>query len=88
MAASRKDWLIKLYEALWAYRTTFKTPITLSPFQLIYGKACHLPVEMEHVAFWELKWLNFDSKVSTEKRKIQLSELEEMRLNAYQSSRL
>jgi len=60
----------------------------MSPFQLIYGKACHLPVEMEYRAFWALKWLNFDSKASIEQRKIQLQELEEMRLNAYQSSRL
>ena len=68
------------------YRTAFKTPTALSPFQLIYGKVCHLPVKMEHRAFWALKWLNFDSKASTEKRKIQLSELKEMRLNAYQYS--
>jgi len=45
-------------------------------------------MEMEHRAFWALKWLNFDSKASIEQRKIQLQELEEMRLNAYQSSRL
>jgi len=69
-------------------KTTFKTPITLSPVQLIYGNVCHLHVEMEHKAFSALKWLNFDSKASTEKRKIQLSELEDMRLSAYQSSRL
>jgi len=88
VSASRKDWAIKLDEALWAYRTTFKTPTEMSPFQLIYGKACHLPMEMEHRAFWALKWLNFDSKASAEQRKIQLQALEEMRLNAYQSSRL
>ena len=70
MSSSCRDWAIKLDEALWAYRTTFKTPTTLSPFQLIYGKACHLPVEMEHRAFWVLKWLNFDSKASGEQRKI------------------
>jgi len=88
MASSRKDWFIKLDEALWAYKITFKPPTALSPFQLIYGKACHLPVEMEHKTFWALKWLNFNSKAFAEKRKIQLSKLEEMRLNAYQSSRL
>ena len=75
MSSSRKDWANKLDETLWAYRTTFKTPTALSPFQLIYGKACHLPVEMEHRAFWALKWLNFDSKASTEQRKLQLLDL-------------
>jgi len=61
-------------------------PTTLSP--LIYGKTCHLLVEMEHRAFWALKWLNFDSKAFLKKRKIHFSELKEMRLNAYQASRL
>jgi len=51
VATSRKDWALKLDEALWAYRTAYKTPTSLSPFQLIYGKACHLPVELEHKAF-------------------------------------
>ena len=41
---SRKDWAKKIEDALWAYRTTFKTPLGMSPFQIVYGKACHLPV--------------------------------------------
>ena len=79
---------MKLDETLWAYRTAYKTPTALSPFQLIYGKACHLPVELGQKAFWALKWLNFDSKALAEKKMLQLTELEEMRLNANNSSRL
>jgi len=83
VSSARKDWSIKLDEALWAYRTTIKTPIGLSPFQLIYGKTCHLPVELEHKSYWALKLLNFDSKDAQKKRTLQLHKLEEIKLNAY-----
>ena len=83
VASLRKDWALKLDDTFWAYRTTFKTPLGLSPFQLVYGKACHLPVELEHKAYWALKLLNFDEATSGERRKLQLLELEEMRMNAY-----
>ncbi|CAM8990052.1 unnamed protein product [Rhodiola kirilowii] len=82
---NRKDWSQRLEEALWAYRTAYKTPIGTSPFRLVYGKACHLPVEPEHKAYWALKKCNPDLQAAGLDRKLQLCELEELRLEAYES---
>ncbi|WCJ40198.1 GAG/POL/ENV polyprotein [Euphorbia peplus] len=86
VATSRKDWTNRLENALWAYRTAFKTPIGMSPFRLLYGKACHLPVEMEHKALWALTFLNFEEQAVGEHRKLQLNEMEEFRLFAFENA--
>ncbi|KAG7578694.1 Reverse transcriptase domain [Arabidopsis thaliana x Arabidopsis arenosa] len=88
VGVSKRDWSTKLDDTLWAYRTAYKTPIGRTPFQMLYGKSCHLPVEVEYKAIWATKLLNLDIKEAQEKRSVDLHELEEIRLEAYESSKV
>nr|GFA37164.1 reverse transcriptase domain-containing protein [Tanacetum cinerariifolium] len=83
---NRALWSDKLKDALWDFRTAFKTPIGCTPYRLVYGKSCHLPPELKHKAFWALKHANFDLKTIDDHRKLQLNELSELRDQAYENS--
>jgi len=75
---NRKEWSNKLIDALWAYRTAFKIVLGMSPYRVVFGKVCHLPVDLEHRTLWAIKQLNFDLDKAGELRKLQISELEEI----------
>ncbi|GJV35594.1 reverse transcriptase domain-containing protein, partial [Tanacetum coccineum] len=83
---NRASWSDKLDDALWAFRTAYKTPIGCTPYELVYGKSCHLPIELEHKAYWALKQANFDLKTAGDHRKLHFNELNELRDQAYENS--
>ncbi|GKE51240.1 reverse transcriptase domain-containing protein [Tanacetum coccineum] len=80
------SWSDKLDDALWAFCTAFKTPIRCTPYKLVYGKACHLPIELEHKAYRALKHCNYDLLTAGDHQKVQMNELNELRDQAYENS--
>nr|GEU37834.1 hypothetical protein [Tanacetum cinerariifolium] len=82
---NRASWSDKLDDSLWAFRTAFKTPIGCTRYKLVYEKACHLPIKLEHKAYWALKHCNFDLKTTGDHQKVQLNELNELRDQAYEN---
>ena len=86
--SNRKDWSLRLLDSLWPYRTTFKTILGMSPYRLVYGKACHLPMEIEYKSWWAIKKLNLDLGRAVLKRLLDINELEELRNDAYLNSKI
>ncbi|GJZ52379.1 reverse transcriptase domain-containing protein [Tanacetum coccineum] len=70
VSENRASWSDKLDDALWAFRTAFKTPIGCTPYKLVYEKAYHLPIELEHKAYWALKHCNYNLVTAGDHQKV------------------
>ena len=83
--ANTMDWSSRLDDAIYAYQTTYKTLKGMSPYQLVYGKSCHWPFELEHKDMWAMKKRKMDLNEVVEQRLNRLNEIDEFHLKAYES---
>ena len=86
MNASRTNWSRRLDDSLWAYMIVYKSPIGMSPYQLVYGKAFHLPIQLKHKDMWAMKKLKMDWNEAVEQRLNGLNDLDEFRFKTYENS--
>ncbi|XP_027348039.1 uncharacterized protein LOC113859471 [Abrus precatorius] len=85
---NRKDWSKLLDDTFWAQRIAYRTPLGMSPFRVVFGKACHLPLEIEHRSYWAVKSCNMTLKQAKKERKLSFQELDKLCLQAYENSRM
>nr|GEZ08602.1 reverse transcriptase domain-containing protein [Tanacetum cinerariifolium] len=83
---NRALWSDKLNDTLWPFRTAYKTPLRCTSYKVVYKKACHFPIELEHKAYRALKHANIDLQTVGDHRKVQLNELNELRDQVYENS--
>ena len=88
VSTNRKDWSVKLDDALLAYKIAYKSPIGMSPYRLVFGKPCHLLLELEYKAMCAIKKLNCDFKAAKEKRLLQINEVEELGNEVFDNARI
>jgi hypothetical protein len=85
---NQQYWSLRHGDALWAYQTAYKSLIGMSPYRMIYGKTCHLLMELEYKAFLVIKKCNLDYDTTGIVRKLQLQQVEEIRNDTYENARI